>query len=80
MSDKPSLLTIFRAIGKLEGKVDGINVRLDKTNGALGKQDDRINTLEDTVSNMKGKSVILGAVAGFIVSIIAVIVAIYKGK
>jgi len=78
MSSKPSLETIFRAIGKLEGKVDGINARLDKTNGALSKHDDRINTLEDSVSNMKGKSVILGGIAGFVISIIAIAIGFFR--
>lgn len=60
---------ICEKIGILIGKVDGINQRLDIANGRTTKLEDRTNCLESEVDNMKGKSIVLGSIAGIIVSV-----------
>jgi len=72
------LLNIERALGRLEGKVDGMNQRLDKINGNLESHAKKIDRLENQVAVIKGKSTMLGAIAGFLVSVIAAMVAFFR--
>ena len=72
------LQDITRAIGRLEGKVDGINNRLDRINGSLGNHDDRINDLESSCSSIKGQASILGILGGIIVSAIVASIKFFK--
>ena len=67
-----TLQNIERSIGRLEGKVDGINSRLDKANGSLINHDKRINKVEDGAANISGKATVIGAIAGFLVSVVVV--------
>lgn len=56
---------IMRAIGRLEGKVDEINSRLDTLNGSQKKQDDKIDSLESWKDQLTGKIAIISVfVAG----------------
>jgi len=57
---------ILKALGKVEGKVDGINERLDKVNGTLKNHDERINVNEHKVDTMSGKIKVVGAIATII--------------
>ena len=57
---------ILKAIGKLEGKIDGVNQRLDKINGSLLNHDDRINVNEHKIDTMSGKIKVIGAIATII--------------
>ena len=61
---------IMRAIGRLEGKVDGINQRLDSTNGSIKTHDDKIRSLEIDVASIKTTASILGGAAGLLITII----------
>jgi hypothetical protein len=61
---------ITRLLGKLEGKVDGINQRLDRMNGSIIRHEDRINSNEHNIDIITGKATILGAVFGFIGAVI----------
>jgi len=55
--------TIERVLGQIEGKVDGINKRLDIMNGSNKTRDNRINELEHSVDTMKGKTAIIVALS-----------------
>ena len=57
-----NLDTIDRAIGRLEGKVDGINNRLDTKNGMCEKHLARLRIVESYQDKQKGISVLLGVV------------------
>ena len=57
---------ILKALGNIEGKVDGINQRLDRVNGNIKNHDDRINEIEHTQDVMTGKATIIGTILGLI--------------
>ena len=61
---------IMRAVGRLEGKVDGINQRLDGINGTLKNHDEKIGTLSNDVSQIKGKAAIIGSLFGAVAAVI----------
>jgi len=61
---------IMRAIGNLEGKIDGINFRLDTLNGRVGKHDDKINIIESNQQYRRGQIVIIGAIVGGVISFV----------
>lgn len=67
---------IMRAIGNLEGKIDGINQRLDVSNGRLSKHDEKIQSLEISRGELKGGSKIfmmfVGAVGALIMFVLSV--------
>lgn len=62
MTDQHS--EIMRAIGNLEGKVDGINKRLDAQNGRVGKSEERILVLEKESAAEKARVGIVSAIGG----------------
>ncbi len=70
MSDYHLHNEIMRAIGRLEGKVDGINGRLDTANGRLKSHDDKIGNLETDMASIKAKATVLGGIAGITLSMI----------
>ena len=47
---------IILAIGQLEGKVDGINDRLDKQNGTILRHQEKIENNKETIDRSVGKS------------------------
>jgi len=61
---------ILKAIGKLEGKIDGIDKQIDdgfkRVNSSLGRHDERINENEHKVDTMTGKATVVGALLGLI--------------
>lgn len=65
---------IQRSLGRIEGKVDGINQRLDKVNGTLKDHSDKINLLETFRDNLQGRMTIIGAIAGFLGALITTII------
>lgn len=68
------LIKMNHAIGELSGKVDGINQRLDGINGSLKTHDEAINELQTFKDNLTGKLGVIGTIAGFLGSIITMIV------
>lgn len=61
---------ISQDIGRLEGKVDGINKRLDISNGRIAKNEEKINALESFKDNLQGRIVVVVAIVGLVVSFI----------
>lgn len=59
---------IMLAIGNLQGTVNGINDRLDKVNGRLGKHDEQIANLRIEGAVGKTKIGIIGAIGGLLAS------------
>ena len=57
---------IIKALGNIEGKIDGINKRLDLMNGSLGKHETRINDNEHKIDIATGKATAIGALLGVI--------------
>lgn len=61
---------IMRSLGNLEGKVDGINERLDKLNGSVARHEKSIQGLDILNAERKGAwkvtAVVAGAVSTFI--------------
>ena len=57
---------ILKAIGNLEGKVDGINSRLDSLNGSVKSHALRINDNEHKIDVNIGKVSVASAILGFI--------------
>lgn len=53
---------IIRAIGNLEGKIDGINRRLDITNGRIAKSEDNIANLKTSEAVSNNKFNFIGAI------------------
>jgi len=46
MDNNQTIKEIYRAVGNLDGKVDGINNRLDRMNGAIAKNVGYIDVLQ----------------------------------
>lgn len=74
MSDQETLNKIHLIVGELNGKVDGINNRLDRQNGSLMMHDTRINKVEDKVSKTEGKIIGFSLVGGILVMAVKIIV------
>ena len=53
---------IMRALGHIEGGVEGIIERLDKINGRLDKHDDKIVEHSDFIGTWKGKFAIIAII------------------
>ena len=58
---------VLLKLGTMDGKIDGINNRLDKINGSLVNHDDRINVNEHKIDTLSGKIKVIGAIATIIV-------------
>lgn len=56
-------------MGRVEGKVDGILSHLEKMNGRLEKGEDRLDRLDNQMTEVKTKAAILGAAFGAAVTI-----------
>lgn len=70
-----TLLDIKESIGTLDGKVDGINKRLDKTNGTIARHEIRLNQVEAKTDIMNGEIkgiAILGSIVTIIIAIITI--------
>ena len=78
MNNNQTTKEILRAIGKLEGKVDGVNSRLDRMNGAVAKNVDDINTLQETQNKLSGWIKGIAAFGGVTAAVIGLLIAIFK--
>jgi DNA anti-recombination protein RmuC len=75
-NQKPNFYSLYQMVGEIKGEVKGINAHLEKMNGRLDSHSTKINILESTTDQMKGKATGAGAVAGFIAGAISIIIAI----
>jgi len=57
---------LYRAVGRIEGKLDEIISRLDRRDLLCREHSDSINQLETFRDQAIGKATIFGALAGFI--------------
>ena len=64
-------LQLYQTVGRIEGKLDGLCNNFDTTKE---NHEWRINTLEDSTAQMKGKAIGAGLAAGLISSAIGVLV------
>ena len=71
-----TLLDIEQSIGSLDGKVDGINQRLDKINGTIISHEKRLNLIENRSDTMGGEIrgiTVIGSIIAIVVSIITLL-------
>ena len=76
MSDQ--LNKIERSLGIIEGKIDGINKRLDTSNGRIQKGEDRLNCIETEQDKMKGSTRTALWVWGTVLTLIGLAIAYFK--
>lgn len=65
---------LYRAVGRVEGKVDEIISRLDRRDLLCKEHSDAINLLETFRDQTIGKATIFGAIAGFVGAAILTII------
>lgn len=75
--EQPTLNDIYLAVGEIKGEVKGINQRLDRQNGSIGKLTDRTNTLESFCDGMKGKIVAGAVITSGAVAIVGLLLQYY---
>lgn len=61
---------IMRAIGRIEGKIDGILEQATKTHSRVDKLELDVNALQSFRDNLKGKMVVVASVASIVVSFV----------
>jgi len=66
MKQDTTMEEIFRSLGRLEGKIDGVLDHLKRLNGSVENHAKKIDVLEDCVATVKGKASLLGAIGGTI--------------
>jgi t-SNARE complex subunit (syntaxin) len=76
MTDK--LNDIYQIVGRLEGKVDGINQRLDVSNGRIGKSEERIDCLEKSVDEAKGGVKMVVVFWGIVITLVNFAISWFK--
>jgi len=77
MDNNQTIKEIYRAVGNLDGKVDGINNRLDKVNDNIAKNVKDIDALQTYRDTLKGKFrgiIILSGLIGGLAGIIGVLI------
>lgn len=57
-----NLSQVHRALGRIEGKLDGITARLDSGAHRMGKLEDRVATNEKRVWKMAGATGVVAAI------------------
>lgn len=73
---KIRLYDIYEKIGRLEGT---LQVHCKKVDDGLREHGSRINKLEEKVDNFKGKATVFGFLAGFLGSIVIILIRLLKG-
>lgn len=69
MEGKPHDQIMFM-LGQMDGKLDGINTRLDTVNGRVGKHDESIISLRAYKDEANGKIKIIGIIWGVTAAVI----------
>lgn len=57
---------LHRALGRIEGLVEGIDAKIDGMNGTVKHHDDRIREVESAQSRAAGRQSVIGSIAGLI--------------
>ena len=70
MADMEIHNELMRAIGRIEGKIDGILEQATKTNGRVTKLESQISTLTSFKDNLNGKITIIAGVVSIVVGFI----------
>lgn len=70
-----NLNQLYQTVGEIKGKVDAIDKKLDTI---ANNHEHRINAIEKSVDTFQGKAMGAGAVAGFIITIIGLMIAFFK--
>ena len=74
---KPDFQTLFIMVGEIKGTLAEVKEQVKTV--TIG-HDKRINCLESDTSKMKGQAGLIGGLVGFIVSIISIAIAFFKGN
>lgn len=61
---------LMRAIGRIEGKIDGILEQATKTNGRVTRLEGEINTLQAFKDNLTGKITIIAGAISIVVAFV----------
>ena len=64
---------IMNMLGKIDGRLDGIDQRLSFSNNRLAKHDEQIDGIQSWQNNMKGKLSIIGIGWGLLVTALAIV-------
>lgn len=70
MSDMEIHNELMRAIGRIEGKIDGILEQATKTNGRVTRLEDEVNTLQAFKDNLNGKITIIAGAISIVVAFV----------
>lgn len=62
---------VLLAVGELKGAAEAVQKSLDRFSGVLDKHDTRISKVEERQSRFAGVATALGAVGGYLLSVIA---------
>ena len=65
---------IMNMLGRIDGRLEGIENRLDVSNGRLAEHDKQITRHEAWQNNMKGKLSVLGLAWGVVITMLAIVV------
>lgn len=72
------LIDIAQDIGEIKGELKGMNSHLARINGRLDNHSKRINKNTNKVNVLKGQSFLLGGIAGFVISVVAIVIEYFK--
>lgn len=72
--------TIYRALGRIEGLLEGIDEKLDRGTQRMDDHDKRLRDIESDTAATKRVSSVLGSVAGSIFGVAGGLVASWFGR
>ncbi len=72
MSDmvEQNTIKILEDLGEIKGELKGINKRLDRVNGSLGKHEEKIAKNAIKLSGLTGRIIGMGAGAGAVLTVL----------
>jgi hypothetical protein len=72
---QPNFYDLYQKVGNIEGTLNQFTIKIDK---CIDNHENRINCVEKSVDQMTGKATAIGAMAGFVTSIIIAILTLFK--
>lgn len=73
---------IQRSLGRIEGKIDGINEHLKRLNGSIESHSSKIDKVENCIAKIKAEATmsarVAGAVWGVIVTVVGLLISWFK--